>query len=54
MPSKHTKYICARCGNPVGSWYYGWKHQAGWHSPPSCGQKPLVVPRTGVEPALPA
>jgi DNA-directed RNA polymerase subunit RPC12/RpoP len=33
-----SKYICARCGNPVGLWHYGWKHQAGGKSQPSCKQ----------------
>ena len=36
------RYICARCGNPVGYWFYGWKHQRGGASKtPSCGQKPV-------------
>ena len=37
------KYICRRCGNNVQYWYFGWKHCTGWHSPPSCGQRPDPV-----------
>lgn len=37
------KYVCQRCGQPVGEWYYGWKHQTGWHSKPSCGLYPIPV-----------
>lgn len=31
-----SRYTCRTCGNPVGLWHFGWKHQTGPHSPPSC------------------
>lgn len=37
--------MCARCGCNVGWWWHGWKHQRGWHSPPSCERAPLPVDR---------
>lgn len=40
-----SKYICANCKNPVGFWFYGWKHQTGWKSPITCGRKPVPIPK---------
>ena len=37
------KWVCKRCGLSVGYWYHGWKHQAGWRSKKSCGQKPIPI-----------
>jgi len=38
-----SAFVCKHCGNPVGVWQQGdtpyWKHQRGWHSPPSCGRR---------------
>ena len=33
-----TTYRCRHCHNPVGMWHWGWKHQTGGHSKPSCGR----------------
>ncbi|PFH12869.1 hypothetical protein BX604_7289 [Burkholderia sp. JKS000303] len=51
MNREPSKYVCARCGASVGYWYFGWKHQTGWHSPPTCGQKPVPVLREQYKPA---
>lgn len=40
-----SQFICGKCGNPVGLWFYGWKHQTGWKSKPTCGQKPAPIKR---------
>lgn len=37
---KPSKFVCARCGQNVGFWYFGWKHQTGGQSGKTCGQKP--------------
>lgn len=38
------RYVCAECGNPVGIWHFGWKHQRGGNSlRPSCGRRPRPV-----------
>lgn len=44
-----SKYVCARCGVSVGRWYFGWKHQSGWHGPKSCGKPPEVITREAYE-----
>lgn len=42
-------YVCKRCGLPVRLWSSRadgpdyWKHSGGWHSKPSCGQKPQPI-----------
>jgi hypothetical protein len=41
--SEIPKYKCRRCGLPCGMWLFGWKHHSGWHSKPSCGQRPDPV-----------
>jgi DNA-directed RNA polymerase subunit RPC12/RpoP len=36
--TRRTQYVCARCGNPIGMWHFGWKHQTGGGSRPSCAK----------------
>jgi hypothetical protein len=39
-PASGPRYVCKHCGNLVGFWFYGWKHQRGWHSKaPTCGRR---------------
>lgn len=39
-----TKFKCGVCGNPVGYWFYGWKHQTGGNSKrPSCSKARHVI-----------
>lgn len=46
-----SEYVCARCGAAVGFWYgTTWKHQTGWRSKPTCGQKPEPVKRSEYKP----
>lgn len=35
------RLVCRHCGNNVGLWFHGWKHQtAGWRAKvKSCGRK---------------
>lgn len=44
-----SSHICARCGLPCLPFHFGWKHCAGWHSKPSCGQRPEPVERVDCE-----
>lgn len=42
MPSE---YVCFLCEQPVGYWYYGWKHQTGGGSAPTCNRTPVPIKR---------
>ena len=51
-----SDFVCRYCGLSVSYWGRKdggyWKHQSGWHSPPSCGQPAVPITRKTYELAV--